>query len=60
MEGNTITLQDIFVFEQSGIDAKGNVIGRFRPTGIVPTFIESLRTRGINIAPGIFGNRTHY
>jgi pilus assembly protein CpaF len=60
MEGNTITLQDIFVFEQSGIDAKGNVIGRFRPTGIVPTFIESLKPRGISIPPGIFGNRTHY
>jgi len=60
MEGNTITLQDIFVFEQSGMDAKGNVIGRFRPTGIVPTFIETFKTRGINIAPGIFGNRTHY
>ena len=41
MEGNTITLQDIFVFEQSGIDAKGNVIGRFRPTGIVPPSLKA-------------------
>lgn len=60
MEGDTITLQDIFVFEQSGIDGKGNVIGKFRATGIVPTFFEVFKTKGINISSGIFGNRAYY
>ena len=60
MEGNTITLQDIFIFEQSGIDGKGNVIGKFRSTGIVPTFFDVFKTKGINISSGLFGNRTYY
>jgi pilus assembly protein CpaF len=47
MEGNTITAQDLFVFERQGVDAKGKVIGRFRPTGIRPKFTEKLEAMGI-------------
>lgn len=47
MEGDTISLQDIFVFEQKGIDDKGRVIGRHVPTGVVPKFIEKMETAGI-------------
>jgi pilus assembly protein CpaF len=47
MEGDTITVQDIFVFERQGLDAKGKVKGRFRPTGIRPKFAEKLLAMGI-------------
>ncbi|NLJ41510.1 MAG: CpaF family protein, partial [Clostridiales bacterium] len=57
MEGDIITLQDIFIYEQSGVDEKGNVIGRFRATGIVPTFYDVFKTRGINISSGLFNGR---
>ena len=38
MEGDVVTMQDIFVFERVGIGEKGKVLGRFRPTGIRPKF----------------------
>ena len=60
MEGDTITLQDIFIFEQSGVDEKGNAVGRFKTTGIVPTFFEVFKTKGINISPSLFGSRPNY
>jgi pilus assembly protein CpaF len=43
MEGNIITMQEIFSFEQSGLDAKGMVKGRFRSNGIMPRFIERFK-----------------
>ena len=49
MEGDIITLQDIFVFDQTGCDEKGKVIGRFRPTGIRPKFLDKLTANGINL-----------
>jgi pilus assembly protein CpaF len=49
MEGDTITLQDIFVFEARGTDAAGKVQGVFRPTGIRPNIIEKLFDHGIPI-----------
>ena len=45
-EGDTITLQDIFTFEQEGVDSEGHVKGHFAATGNIPHFIESLRKRG--------------
>lgn len=54
MEGETITTQDIYVFEQEGFDAHGNIIGRHVPTGIVPTCMGKIRAAGENIPPGIF------
>jgi pilus assembly protein CpaF len=54
MEGDVIVLSDIFVFEQTGIEA-GNVIGRLRPTGIRPRFIDIIETAGIHLPPNIFG-----
>jgi pilus assembly protein CpaF len=47
MEGDTILLQEIFSFEQMGLDAEGKVRGRFRATGVRPKFID--RFRGLNI-----------
>jgi pilus assembly protein CpaF len=49
-----IELKDIFAFKQTGIDKDNKVIGEFRPTGFVPTFIEDMRVRGIKLSPSIF------
>jgi len=53
MEGETITMQEIFQFERSGVDRDGLVIGRFRATGIRPRFAERLKTCGMQL-PRIF------
>jgi pilus assembly protein CpaF len=54
MEGDIITLQDIFVFEQTGCDENGKVIGKVKPTGIRPKFLEKLSATGINLPNDIF------
>lgn len=54
MEGDVITLQDIFVFDQTGRDENGKIIGRFKPTGIRPKFLEKLTTNGINLSNDLF------
>jgi len=53
METDVVTLQDIFVFEMQGLGPKGNVKGRFRATGIVPTFNERLANAGIIVQLGV-------
>ena len=55
MEGDTIILQDIFLFEQLGIDENGRVVGRLKPLGIRPKFIERIENAGIHLPPEIFG-----
>ncbi|HEX6121914.1 MAG TPA: CpaF family protein [Ktedonobacterales bacterium] len=54
MEGDVITMQDLFVFEAQGVD-NGKVVGRMRPTGIRPTFTEKLEATGIQLPPTLFG-----
>ena len=54
MEGDVITLQDIFVYEQNGCDEAGKVIGRFKPTGIRPKFLEKMSATGIQVSNDIF------
>ena len=54
MENDTITLQDIFVYKQEGFDETNRVIGSYMPTGIVPNFIDKLRSNGENISTSIF------
>ncbi len=56
MEGDVITLQDIYIFEQTGIDEKGTIIGRFRATGIRPKFLDKFEEAGIKAPPGMFAN----
>jgi pilus assembly protein CpaF len=60
MEGNVITLQDIFVFEKRGIDKNGKVLGRFRATGIRPTFSERLELAGIEVPEDLFSTNKYY
>jgi pilus assembly protein CpaF len=50
MEGNIISLQEICSFEQTGLDAQGNVKGRFKFHGIRPRFMEKFKIHGIPIA----------
>lgn len=54
MEGDVVTMQEIFRFEQTGVAPDGTVLGNFRASGIRPKFIELLRIRGVNISDDIF------
>jgi pilus assembly protein CpaF len=54
LEGNQITMQDLFEFRQTGVTAGGKVAGHFRPTGSMPTFYDELSARGIEVDPTIF------
>ncbi|MBK5292476.1 MAG: CpaF family protein [Acidobacteriia bacterium] len=54
MEGDVITLQDIFVFEKRGMSPEGAVVGRFAATGIRPKFYEKLLAAGIRLRPDLF------
>ena len=54
MEGDVIVLQDIFVFEQTGFE-NGKVLGRIRPTGVRPKFVEKFEVANIYLPPQIFG-----
>ena len=54
MEQDIITLQDIFLFEKTGITESGRVVGRFRATGIRPKFYDRLKTCGITLQPQLF------
>ncbi|HZB43645.1 MAG TPA: CpaF family protein [Pyrinomonadaceae bacterium] len=53
MEGETITMQEIFKYERTGVDSNGKVLGRFRATGIRPRFAERLKAYGMQL-PRVF------
>src|SRR5688500_2580094 len=54
MEGDIITMQEIFVFEKAGVTQEGKVVGRFRATGIRPKCGERLKTAGIHLPSTLF------
>jgi pilus assembly protein CpaF len=54
MEGDVITMQEIFVFEKLGISQEGKVIGRFRATGVRPKAAERLKAAGIHLPTDMF------
>ena len=55
MEGDIITLQDIFLFDfKAGVDGQGKVLGTLQPTGLRPAFLEKLQDRGISVPPALF------
>ena len=57
MEGQTLTLQDIYTFDYSaGVSADGKFLGKVQPTGIRPLFVQKLTDLGIRLSPGIFGS----
>jgi pilus assembly protein CpaF len=57
MEGDTITLQDIFVFEKMGVREDGRVLGGFKTCGLRPKFAEQLQASGINLPADLFEPR---
>ena len=57
MDGDSITLQDVFIFERTGVDESGKVRGVFRPTGLPSSFAERLATAGCRLSPAIFESR---
>lgn len=54
MEGDVITMTELFAFEQSGIE-NGKIVGRLRPTGLRPKFMDRIEASGIHLPPSIFG-----
>ena len=60
MEGEIVTMQEIFAFRQTGIDAKGKVIGHFQATGIRPKFADKLRNHGVNLPDSMFDPTNRY
>ncbi len=54
MEGETITMSELYRFDREGIDGDGNVIGHLRPTGIIPGFHGTLRSKGIELPVELF------
>jgi len=58
MEGDVITMQEIFVFEKAGVNKEGMVLGRFRATGVRPKCSERLRAGGILLPAEMFEGTT--
>jgi pilus assembly protein CpaF len=54
MEGDVITMSEIFTFERTGVDKEGNVLGKLRATGVVPAFHRRLARRGIELPIELF------
>lgn len=54
MEGDIITMSEIFKYQRQGIDEEGRIIGRYVSTGIVPRFHERMKQRGVNIDLGVY------
>jgi pilus assembly protein CpaF len=56
MEGDIITMQDIFVYKREGLDEDGTVIGQFRATGVRPKFADRMKAYGIELPLALFSN----
>jgi pilus assembly protein CpaF len=56
MEGSTIVMHDVVVFEQRGIDRDGKVVGEFKATGVRPIFANRFALHGLQLPPGLFDN----
>jgi pilus assembly protein CpaF len=54
MEGEVVTMQEIFRFRQSGVGADGQVQGKFEATGIRPRFLDQVMAHGITLSPELF------
>ncbi|MES1262186.1 MAG: CpaF family protein, partial [Acidobacteriota bacterium] len=54
LEGDQVTMQDIFLFEKNGVAENGKVLGRFKATGVRPRFYEKLKSSGIELPTSLF------
>ena len=60
MEGDAVTIQEIFKFEQLGIDSTGKAYGQFIATGLRPGFLDRLKYSGVELDPAVFERRVLY
>jgi pilus assembly protein CpaF len=60
MEGEVVTLNDIFSFQQTGVDGQGRVRGRFAATGIRPKFVQKFESLGMQVPPDLFNPHRVY
>ncbi|HSF68293.1 MAG TPA: CpaF family protein [Nitrospiraceae bacterium] len=60
MEGDLITLQELFIFQQTGLDENRKVKGRFKATGVRPKFAERLTAKGVALSPELFSPQKVY
>jgi len=60
MEGDVITMQEIFRFRQTGVDGDGAVMGHFEASGIRPRFLEQVTSRGITLNADLFRPETKF
>jgi pilus assembly protein CpaF len=56
MEGNTIVMHDVIVYEQKGVDKEGKVVGAFQATGVRPRFAQRFKLSGFELPTGVFEN----
>ena len=56
LESEQVVMQDIFAFKQTGVGPDGRILGEMRPTGAIPTWIDSVRSSGIAVDMGMFGS----
>jgi pilus assembly protein CpaF len=54
LEGDVISMSEVFKFQQRGLDERGRVLGDLVPTGVTPRFTDKLKTKGVDIPQGIF------
>ncbi len=54
MQGDTVTLQEIFRFKEEGFDKNRKIVGQFQALGLIPTFIEEFEQKGVNIPRNLF------
>jgi pilus assembly protein CpaF len=57
MESDVISMQEVFLFEKTGVGERGEILGRFRSTGVRPRFAERLKVAGIELPAAMFGHR---
>ena len=56
IQGEVVSLQDIFIYKQEGMDKKRKIIGRFVPTGFIPKFVEDMEAKGLKVSRGLFSS----
>ncbi|MCB9073703.1 MAG: Flp pilus assembly complex ATPase component TadA [Bdellovibrionaceae bacterium] len=56
MQGDTVTLQDVYAFKETGFDKERKIVGQFLTTGLIPKFIQELKEKGIGIPKDLFSN----
>ena len=56
MQGDVVTLQEVFAFKEKDFDKNRKIIGQFQATGLIPKFVENMQRRGVKIPQGLFSN----